>query len=210
MKKLLLSVITILIIVLTVVTFLKGISIGNLSILGIMQIQEKNDDLDTKIQQATKLASTDYQKKIDDLEGAVKKLETEKTTYQDMVNVSTDSEVQAANQSYNYDYDFLWVRIGNHAKSEGVSLKMEFVRNSSGVEDMYNLNFTATGTYVGIEEFITHIEDDDRLGFKIEDFRMTAASTQDTNILQATFNCKNIKINGISSGVASRSISTEQ
>lgn len=199
MKKLLLSIITVLVIILTGITVVRGFQIGGLTILGITEIKDKNDDLDTTIQQATKLASTDYQKKIDDLNEATKKLETEKTTYEDMVNVSTESEVQAANQSYDYDFDFLWIRIGNHAKREGVLMKMELTRNASGVENTYNLNFTATGIYAGISEFITDIEDDDRLGFKIEDFKMTSASSGDSDTLQATFVCKNIKIKGLSS-----------
>lgn len=199
MKKLLLSVITILVIILTGITVVRGFRIGELTILGITDIKEKNDDLDTTIQQATKLASTDYKKKIDDLDEATKKLETEKTTYEEMVNVSTQSQVEAANQSYDYDFDFLWVRIGNHAKTEGVTIKMDLTRNASGVENSYNLNFVATGTYAGIEEFITNIEDDDRLGFKIEEFKMTALSSEDSNTLQATFVCKNIKINRLSS-----------
>lgn len=199
MKKLLLSISAVLVIILTGITVVKGLEIGELNILGITEIKEKNDDLDTTIQQATKLASTDYQKKMDSLDEATKKLETEKSTYEDMVNVSTESEIQAANQSYDYDYDFLWIRIGNHAKTEGVSMKMVITRNASGVEDIYNLNITATGAYAGISEFITNIEDDDRLGFKIEDFKMTAESSENSDTLQATFTCKNIKIKGLSS-----------
>ncbi len=198
MKKLLLGIITILVIVLTGITLIKGFKIGNIIVYGITDIQKENEQLDQKIQQATKLASTDYQKKLDDLEDANKKFKTEKTTYDDMVNVSTDTEVQVANQSYDYELDFLWVRIENHAKTEGVSIKLDLARNSSGVENVYNLNFTASGSYAGIEEFITHIEDDDKLGFKIEDFKMTAESSENSNTLQATFNCKNVKINGIS------------
>lgn len=197
MKKLLLSTITILVIILTGITVVKGLKIGNIEILGIMQIKEKNEELDTQIEKATKLASIEYQKKIDNLEDTAKKLETQKNTYLEMVDVSTDSEIQAANQIYNYDYDFLWVRIGNHAKSEGVKMTLALTKNASGLENVYNINFTVTGTYIGIAEFITDIEDDDRLGFKIEDYKMTATSSEDTNTLQATFNCKNIKINGI-------------
>lgn len=199
MKKLLLSIITVLVIILTGITIVKGFEIGKFTILGIIDIKKKNEDLDTTIQKATKLASTDYQKKIDELDEENKKLETKKQTYEEMVNVSTESQVEAANQSHKYDFDFLWIRIGNHAKSEGVTMKMELTRNASGIENVYNLNFTATGTYVGIEEFITDIEDDDRLGFKIEEFKMTALSSEDSNTLQATFVCKNIQINGLSS-----------
>jgi len=115
-----------------------------------------------------------------------------------MVNVSTDSEIEAANQSYDYKIDFLLIRVENHAKSEGVTIKMELVRGSSGAEDVYNINFTATGPYIGIADFIANIEDDSKLGFRIEDFRMTALSDENTNTVQATFTCKNISIEGIS------------
>ena len=46
MKKLLLSIITILVIVLTAITIVKGFQIGKLNVLGITQIKEKNEDLD--------------------------------------------------------------------------------------------------------------------------------------------------------------------
>ena len=198
MKKLLLSVIAVLIIILTGITIVKGFQIGQLNILGITEIKSENEKLDTTIKQATKLASTDYQKKIDSLNETIKKLETEKNNYEDMVSVSTESEVQAANQSYDYMMDFLLIRIENHAKSEGVTIKMDVTTSSSGAQNVYNLNFAATGPYVGIEEFITNIEDDSKLGFKIEDFKMITSS-ESKNTVQASFVCKDISIGGISS-----------
>lgn len=197
MKKLLLSIVSLLIIILIGVTIIKGFKIGGLNILGITEIKKQNEDLDKMINDSTKLASSDYQKKINDLNNAIKKLETEKNSYEDMVDVSTDSEVEAANQSYDHMIEFLLIRVENHAKSEGVTMKMEVTRSSSGAENVYNLNFTATGPYVGIEEFITHIEDDSKLGFKIEDFKMTASS-ENGNIVQSTFTCRDISIEGIS------------
>lgn len=198
MKKLLLSISIILIIILTGITVIKGFKIGGFTVFGIKEIKDKDEDLDVIMQQATKLASTDYQKKIDDLNETIKKLETEKNKYDDIVNVSTDSEVQAANQAYNNMIEFLLIRIENHAKTEGITIKMDVTRSSSGAENVYNLNFTATGSYVGIEEFITDIEDDSKLGFKIEDFKMSASSENGSEV-QATFTCKDIRINGISS-----------
>ena len=127
----------------------------------------------------------------------MKKLESEKTSYEDLVNVSTESQVESANQIYNNTIDFLWVRIENHAKSEGVTMKMLVTRSSSGAENAYDLNFTATGTYTGIEEFVTGIEDDSKLGFKIENFSMVASSNNGEEV-EATFVCKNITIKGLS------------
>ncbi len=202
MKKLLISVIILLILILTGITIVKGIEIGPLKVLGILEIKDDNDKLDDKVKQATKLTSTDYQKAIDDLNDAIKQLENQKNSYEDMINVSTDSQVEAANQTYNNTIDFLFVRIENHAKSEGVTMKMEVTRSSTGVNNVYNLNFTATGSYTGIEEFITGIEDDSKLGFKIEDFSMVASS-QSGDQLEATFVCKDITIQGIDSTITS-------
>lgn len=97
MKKLLLSVVIILVLILTGITIIKGIQIGNWKILGLLQIKDENNQLDEKIKEATKLASTDYEKKMNDLNDEIKKLETEKTNYEDMVTVSTESQVEAAN-----------------------------------------------------------------------------------------------------------------
>ncbi len=206
MKKLLLSVILILIFILVGITIVKGFQIGGLRILGMITIKDKNEELDKIMEESTKLASTDYLRKIDSLNNAIKKLETEKASYEDMVNISTESEVEAANQTYDYKIDFLWIRIENHAKTEGVKMKMELTRSSSGAENVYNLNFTATGPYIGIEEFITDIEDDSKLGFKIENFRMTVESEENSNIVQATFTCKNISIEGISNSIIDANI----
>lgn len=98
MKKLLISILILLMLILTGFTIVKGIDIGPLKVLGILEIKDENDKLDDKVKQATKLTSTDYQKKIDDLNTAIKQLETQKNSYEDMVNVSTDSQVEAANQ----------------------------------------------------------------------------------------------------------------
>lgn len=196
MKKLLISVIVALLLILTVVSVVKGWQIGGLSILGVKGIQEKNEDLDAKIQAATKLASNDYLRSIDDLNANLKKLQNVKKNYEDMVSVSSEGEVQASKQFQKYSIDFLWIRIGTHAKSEGIEIKMVVAKGSNNTQDTYNLNFTATGSYIGIADFIRDIEDDSSLGFKIEEFKMAPSSTgQD---IQATFVCKNIAIKDIS------------
>ena len=206
MKKLLISIIIILVIILTGVTVVNGIEIGKFKILGINEIISSNEELDNKIQNATKLASTDYQKKLDELNKTIKEFEKIKTNYEDMINVSTDSEVQAANQYGVYEIGMLWIRLGNHAKSEGVKMDVSAreltpidTNTTTEADKKYNCNlyFTATGTYAGIAGFIEDIEDDSKLGFRIDDFKVTASS-EGTDILQATFTCKDIIIRGVS------------
>ena len=195
MKKLLILILIVLILVLTAYTIIEGFQIGNFSILGIRQIQEKNAKLDETVTEATRLANSEYPSKISELNTDMKKLEEQRTAYQDMVAVSTSEDVQTAAQLSNYTIDFLWTRIGTHATSQGVNIDLTLTKGTGG-DGVYNINFTATGSYVGISEFIRDIEDDSQLGFKIEQFSMKPGAS--TSQLQATFVCKNISIEGIS------------
>lgn len=209
MKKLLISIIIILVFILTGITIVNGIEIGNFQILGIIEIKKQDEELDNKIKNATKLASTDYQRKLSDLDKEVKEFQKTKTSYEDMINVSTDSEVQAANQYGVYEIGMLWIELGNHAKSEGVKMDVSakdltaidtVVMKDANNKYNCNLYFTVTGTYAGIAGFIEDIEDDSKLGFRIENFKMLASS-EGTNTLQASFTCNDIIIKGVSTSL---------
>lgn len=194
MKKLLILVLIALLVALTMFIGIKGVTIGSIEILGIKGIQEKNSELDEKIQQAGKLAEKTYSQAVSEVEVNAKKLKEEKQNYEDMTTISTDGEVQASNQIEKYEIEALWVKLGKHATTEGVVMKMDVKPASSGAQGVYNLNFTATGGYVQIEEFISSIENDSTLGFKIEEFKMVPSG----NDLQATFVCKDIPIKEVS------------
>lgn len=195
MKKLLIVLLITLVLALTIFTVVNGLKIGNFEILGIKGIQAKNANLEKSVTEATKLASSEFPNKVSQLNTSMKKLKEEKTNYEDMVAVSSSDDVQAASQLAKYKIDFLWTKIGTHATSEGVVIKMD-ITNGSGAADTYNLNFTVNGGYINIAEFIRDIEDDSKLGFKIEEFSMKAGSS--TSDLQATFVCKDVPIEGIS------------
>lgn len=93
MKKLLISVLIILICALVIVTGIKGIHLGNINVLGISEIKSENADLEKKLEQATTLVSTDYPSQISTINSDIKAMNNEKQTYEDLVAVSTDSEV---------------------------------------------------------------------------------------------------------------------
>ena len=195
MKKLLIILLIALVLTLTIFTVVNGLELGSFKILGIKGIQGKNANLDKSVTEATKLASSEFPDKITQLNTSMKKLKEEKNNYEDMVAVSSSDDVQIASQLAKYKIDFLWTKIGTHATSEGVIIKMD-ITNGSGAKDTYNLNFTVNGGYINIAEFIRDIEDDSKLGFKIEEFSMKAGSSEAD--LQATFVCKDVPIEGIS------------
>ena len=175
---------------------MNGLQIGSFHILGIRQIQDKNAELEDTVTEATKLASSSFPSTVNELNASMEDLKKQKTAYEDMVAVSESGDVETASQLSNYNLDFLWTQIGTHATSEGVNIDMALTQGTGG-QNVYNINFTAVGSYVGISEFIRDIEDDSDLAFKIEEFSMTAGES--TSQLRATFVCKNIPIEGISS-----------
>ena len=87
----------------------------------------------------------------------------------------------------------MWTRIGNYAKDYHITLKMQVANGST--KGVYNLIITAVGKYHDVASFIYAIENDSRLGFKIEDFSMTQyISEEKTNYVQGEFTCKEIRI----------------
>lgn len=190
MKKLLISILIALLLILSIFIAVNGLNVGKIEVLGIRGINQKNSELDQKIQQATQLSTIDYQKAVDEVEENSKKLTEEKKNYEDMALLNTDSEGQATAQIQKYEVEALWVKLGNHATSEGATMKMDIVKGSSTSENMYDLNFTVNGSYISIIDFISDIENDSTLGFKIENFHMSGSGDS----LQATFVCKEISI----------------
>ena len=114
--------------------------------------------------------------------------EEEKQKYLDLASVSTDKEIQDANLEQTYAMEFLWNKVGSYATKEGVTLKWDV--SSTGVNNKYTLNFTTTGSYVGVISYIYALENDSDLAFRIENFKMTASGENVT----ATFTVNNVAI----------------
>lgn len=194
MKKLLILILIALLLILSVFVVIQGVKIGNVEILGIKGIQTKNSELDEKIQQAGKLAEKDYQQAVNTVQTNAKKLKEEKKNYEDMIAINEEDGVTVNNQIEKYEIEALWVKLGNHATSQGVVMLMDVMKGTNSAEDVYNLKFTATGSYISITDFISAIENDSTLGFKIEEFKMIPSGSD----LQATFVCKDVAIKEVS------------
>ena len=195
MRKILISILTILLIVMAVLTITKGLTIGSLNILSAKQIVEENDKLTNEISQTEKLIHSDYSTKLGSLEDNVSSLLTAKEEYYDLADVSTKSEISKATTVETYTVEFLWTRLGRHATAEGVNLSY----TPSGK----SINFTVVGEYIPILSFVSAIENDSKLGFTIENFKLVPNGEN----LQATFVTRNvnIKTESVSANVNSKS-----
>lgn len=205
MKNILISVISILLTVIIIVCMFRGISIGQFKILSIPEIKLSSMKLDSEIEELNNLKNVTYKKKLNDLQSSIKNLTSAKQSYLDLASISTDTEIQQANQEQTYAMEFLWNKVGTYATNQGLALTWNVV--STGVNNKYTLNFTITGSYIGIINYIYSLENDSELAFRIENFKIVSAgaassnsnsnsnsSTQDNTKVTATFTVSNIGI----------------
>lgn len=205
MKNILISVISILLTVIIIICMFRGISIGQFKILSIPEIKLSSMKLDSEIEELNNLKNATYKKKLNDLQSSIKNLTSAKQSYLDLASISTDTEIQQANQEQTYAMEFLWNKVGTYATNQGLALTWNVV--STGVNNKYTLNFTITGSYIGIINYIYSLENDSELAFRIENFKIVSAgaassnsnsnsnsSTQDNTKVTATFTVSNIGI----------------
>ena len=204
MKDILITVISILLTVVIIICMVKGLTVGSFRILSISNIKQESLNLDNEVDELNNLKNVTYKKKIDDLQTATKDLTTAKQKYLDLASVSSDEEIQEANHEQTYAMEFLWNKVGSYATKEGVTLKWDV--SSTGVNNKYTLNFTTTGSYVGVISYIYALENDSDLAFRIENFKMTASGENVT----ATFTVNNVAIKAETISSASSNNTNEQ
>ena len=182
MKKLFISILIVLLIILTYFLIIKNIKLGSWTNKSISNIRDMSNDLDKQINIAEAKVYQEYPTSVETLETAIKTLETTKENYEKKTSsVSQDIELGIVKLK-EYKVERLWITIANYAKKENVELKLDL--EETVVEDVYNLNVTVIGEYIGITDFIYDIEKDDTLGFKILNFSLgptVEGGTSDSN-----------------------------
>ena len=128
-----------------------------------------------------------------------------KEEYETKVAPLTGNNGIGITQIEKYKIEYIWNKLGSYAKDEGIKIILDFEETT--ISDTYNIKFSLSGSYVGITNFIYHIENDDELNYKVTNFKIEpSASSQtstdgkttttvDTNKLNATFVVESIIIN---------------
>lgn len=200
MRKILIGIIVLLLIVLGVMSVTKGINIGNLEVSSIQQLSERNDAIDSKIEEINTLIDTEYPKKLTELNTASKKMQDAKEEYLKYSTMSSSDEILKAMQGKIYKIEFLWTSLGQHVRNEGVVLDFKIVDSSIGESKASDLEFTVTGTYSRITNFVYAIENDEDLDFRIDNFKLLPGSSD--VMLVATFTVRNVVIEGNTSSLS--------
>ena len=102
----------------------------------------------------------------------------------------SDSEISEANTEEYYYIEFLFLRIGRHARDEGVNFRMDIKAGNMGDSVTKNITFTVDGQYPAIIGFVSELENDSDLAFRIENFHMLPNGEN----VQATFDVNGVRI----------------
>lgn len=186
MKKTLLAMLIMGVIILTIYGIVRGLEMDSYDVYSVESIQAKNEEFNFQLETAEKLIDTSYTSALASVGLAHDNAIATKERYHEKLEVSTSS----------YKIEKLFVKLGNHAASENVDLKIDVKNASTGTADRFNLNFSINGTYISITDYISAIENDSELGFKIENFYISALD-QESNVLTATFVCQDIMIEDV-------------
>ena len=189
MRKIIIGIIVALLLIGSAFFMVNGIS--DVGIIGIKGLNEKNNTIEQKISELSNAISVTYVNTESNLKSTANTLQASKTEYENQAILSNSNSPSYASKLEKYDIDYLWTKLGNYAKDENVVIKIELVSGGAS-QNLYNLNFTVTGDYMDTTNFIYDIENDSKLGFKIDEFKMVPGGD---NKLTTTFVCKDIPVN---------------
>lgn len=202
MKKILISIIGILILIVVCIGAIGGISVGKVSIYSMKSIKQDSDYLDEKIYEATTEINQNYAKSLFDIETESNNLKTVKEEYESRIGADGNLGIT---QIEKYKIEYLWGILGGYANDRGIKAFLDFQETS--IKDTYDINFTVYGSYLAITDFLYDIENDDDLNYRVKNFKIeptttTSTTTQDkevtstnTTTLTATFTVENIIVN---------------
>ena len=173
MKKILISILVVLLLILTYVILAKGINIGFIKIDSISTIKSESTKLDQDLNKANELSNKTYPTEVQGLEEAIRELKISKQEYENKKLYSAENEALGTVEIKTYTIHYLWTILGNYREDRDVkSLTLDL--KSTENEDVYDLEFTLVGNYISITDFLYDIEDDEELNFEIKNFKISS------------------------------------
>lgn len=173
-----------------------GFKIGNFKINSYNQVVAISSEKNELLSELNYKNTTEFDEKRQNLLKAVREYNSKKSNYDDLVANGKITDNNIYNSMDLYDVDFLWTTIGNYATEKNVTLQFDVSKSSTATAIsseyiMCDLNFTITGEYIAITDFIYSLEGDDKLNFEIEEFLLEKGGDK----LQATFVVKEVPLN---------------
>ena len=137
MRKYLIMLLIVLLLVAGYFMMFEGVNVLGIQVLSIFQLKDKNNVLDSELQNVSVLTSVNQPAAMSELTESAKQLKIAKEEYNDKILYSSTESILAASQSRPYTTEYLWIRLGNHARENSINLKYELKQAASGVSGQY-------------------------------------------------------------------------
>lgn len=118
MKKILISILIVLLLILSYFLIWQGI--GMFNIKSIKEIKHASQKLDEDLKTANELDSQTYPNKYKELEDAINELKKSKQEYENKSKYSTESTKIGAVEVKTYKIHYLWTVLGNYKKEDNI------------------------------------------------------------------------------------------
>ena len=212
MKRLITFISLIVIILLGYTLITKGFENDKITIASYNTIESKSEALTQKLASYNKRNQEDYETAKSTLETSIKNYKNSKTKYEeiykelaDVLNNPSDETGVAEEVIYSdkeiYRIDFVMVILDRYADKYGVDVEFKVVTSSSVDPSstiynyfLANLEFTVTGQYMDVTNFISELENDEDLQWQINNFTMQSGSANGYSGVSAKFVVKSIPI----------------
>lgn len=183
MKKILISVLIVLLLVLAYIVLSKGLDIGFIKISSLNSVKEKSIELDENLDKANEVCEQKYPAEVKGLEDAIEKLKNSKKNYENKKVYNEEKEEIGTLEIKTYAIHYLWTILGNYREDSGVQTITLDVKSTENA-DVYDLGFTLKGTYTSITDFIYEIENDEKLNFEIKNFSVASSLGNTTSVVK--------------------------
>lgn len=152
-------------------TLIRGFEYGDYEVKPVNEVFSYGENIDT--------AKVSLAEALEGYEKEKVKLEEEKTNFDsikakyDGISNETIEKIIEAYKKYNYDLEWLWIVLGNYAKTNNLEITIaepENIKNESNV--LGNLTLTVRGRYLDVVDFVFDVETDKELLFKLDNMNM--------------------------------------
>ena len=211
MKRLITFIFLIVIIVIGCYLIKKGFENDIFNVSSYETIETKSEALTKKLALYDKKNQDEYDAATNSLKTSTKAYNESKTKYDDILseladvinNGDGDDEIEEIiySDKEKYKVDFLLVTLGDYGAEEGVDVVYQLTTSSTIDPNASTLNyfladlrFTVTGQYMDVTNFISDLENDDKLGWEINGFAMENGSANGYEGVSAVFVIRDVPI----------------
>ena len=138
MRKVLISILIIVLIILAYFIVFHGFSIGQFKILGTKQISELSTTLKQKADEANYKVTQELPNKKQEVLTSVGTLLANKENYFRVANISTETQLSEATIEERYNAEYLYLKIGGYARQEGVKMRMDIMTTDNEDSEIKN------------------------------------------------------------------------